>query len=325
MRKLIAILTAAVLCFSAARAQGQFRRVKDIAKRAVKAASERSGRISNTRGKTRKKGARKKAAAKKRAATKDPAWVKPMRDVHAKFKGTRGTFAHFGDSITASRAFWSSMKYSHKNMDKDARAAFNLVKAYMRDECWSDWKEDKFGNKGRMTIRWAHKNVDTWLKTLKPEAALIMFGTNDLHALKVEEYEKKTREVVQKCLDNGTVVILSTIPPRHRYDAKAKTFVQAVRRIAKDMKVPLCDYYKAIMDRRPDDWDGTLAKFDEGGWKGYDVPTLIARDGVHPSNCKKHRGDYSKKGLKNNGFVLRNYVVVHAYAEAVRKVFKSRR
>ena len=49
---------------------------------------------------------------------------------------------------------------------------------------------------------------------MNPETVLLMFGTNDLNSVPLEEYEQKTREVIKKCLENGTVVILSTIPPR---------------------------------------------------------------------------------------------------------------
>ena len=261
---------------------------------------------------------------KKPAATRPaekPYWVEPMGKVHAKFKGEKATFAHFGDSITVTKAFWSSLKYSHKNMDKDTQKAFDLTKGYMKDKCWAGWKGGGFGNTGMMTIRWAHQNVDAWLKTMKPEVVLIMFGTNDLHALGLAEYRKKTAEVVQKCLDNGTIVILSTIPPRHGFDAKAKTFVEAVRKIAKEKKVPLCDFYKAIMARRATDWDGALPKF-KGTYEGdvYQVPTLVAADGVHPSNPKKWVGDYSADGLKHNGFTLRNYVVLKSYYEVLTEV-----
>ena len=249
-------------------------------------------------------------------------WVEPMKKVHARFKGETGTFAHFGDSITISMAFWASLSWDRKNMDAGTQAAYDLVNAYMKKACWREWKGPKFGNTGMMTIRWAHENVDTWLKDLNPEAALIMFGTNDLGPLKVDEYEAKTREVVAKCLAGGTVVILSTIPPKHGRDEKCKVFVEAVRRVARDMKVPLCDYYQAVMDRRPDDWDGRLEKFKGVPGDTYEVPTLISRDGTHPSNPKKWQGDYSEEGLKNNGFVLRNYVVLHAYADLVRKVLK---
>jgi lysophospholipase L1-like esterase len=249
-------------------------------------------------------------------------WVRPMRDVHARFKGEAGTFAHFGDSITISMAFWSSLQWDRKNMDPATQAAFDLVKATMKEACWREWKGPKFGNQGSMTIRWARENVDAWLKDLNPECALIMFGTNDLGPLEVEEYEAKTREVVKTCLDNGTVVILSTIPPKRGRDEKCKRFVEAVRRVARDMKVPLCDYYEAVVRRRPDDWDGGAEQFKSVPGGTYEVPTLISRDGTHPSNPKQWQGDYSAEGLRHNGFVLRNYVVLHAYARVVRQVLK---
>jgi len=246
--------------------------------------------------------------------------VGPMKEVHARFRGEPGTFAHFGDSITVSMAFWASLQIDHRHMDPDTQAAFDLVRRHMKEDCWRTWKGPKFGNQGSMTIRWAHANVDAWLKDLNPECALIMFGTNDLNSLPVDEYEAKTRDVVQRCLANGTVVILSTIPPRHGRDAKCLEFVEAVRRIARDMKVPLCDYYQAVLSRRPDDWDGAAEAFKSAPGGAYDVPTLIARDGVHPSNPKPWQGDYSAEGLRHNGFVLRNYVVLHAYARVVREV-----
>jgi hypothetical protein len=57
--------------------------------------------------------------------------------------------------------------------------------------------------------------------------------------------------------------------------------------------LPLLDYFGAILKRRPDDWDGSLAKFKEPPGDEYQVPTLIARDGVHPSNPSEFK-DYSE-------------------------------
>ena len=256
-----------------------------------------------------------------RTFAEDPYWVAPMKKVHAKFTGKEGTFAHFGDSITITMAFWSSMKWAHKNMDAETAKAFELAKGHMLDECWNRWKGPSFGNQGTMTVRWAHANVDRWLKSLNPEAALIMFGTNDLTSVPIQDYEAKTREVVQKCLDNGTVVILSTIPPRHGMLEKSKQYAEVVRKIAKELRVPLCDYMAAILERRPDDWDGAMDKFKDR--KGYQVLTLVAGDGVHPSNPKEFNGDYSEEGLKTSGFVLRNYVSLLSYAEVVTNVLAS--
>jgi hypothetical protein len=255
------------------------------------------------------------------AAEPDDAWVPAMKAVHEKSKGERGTYAQFGDSITVSKAFWFGLKYTRKNASPEMSKAFELVKGYMFEDCW-DWRGPEYGNQGQMTIRWAHQNVDKWLKDLNPEVALMMFGTNDLGSLELPEYDKKTREVVQKCLDNGTVLILSTIPPKHGQAEKAAVFADAVRKIARDMKVPLTDYHAEVLKRRPDDWDGAAAQFSQ--YRDYDVPTLISRDGVHPSNPQKYINDYSADGLRSNGFGLRSYLALMKYAEVIEKVLPKK-
>lgn len=247
-------------------------------------------------------------------------WIPAMKEVHAKFKGQKGSFAEFGDSITVSRAFWFTMRYHAEKGPPEMVKAFRLVNGYMIEDCW-DRKGPEYGNEGQMTIRWAHENVDTWLKRLNPEVANIMFGTNDLDSLEVQEYETKTRQVVQKCLDNGTIVILNAAPPKHGRAEKAAVFAEAVRKLSRELKVPLVDYHAEILKRRPDDWDGALEKFSR--YQDYDVPTLISRDGVHPSNFQKYVGDYSPEGLRNNGFGLWSYLVLMRYAEVIREVLPS--
>ena len=252
-----------------------------------------------------------------------PAWADAMRKVHAKFTGKPGTFAQFGDSITVTVAFWSPLEYELKNFSPEAEKDLQLVKGYMRKECWHDWKGPKFGSEGGMTIRWARQNVDRWLKDLNPEAVLIMFGTNDLNGVPLDEYTKLTREVVRKCLDNGTVVILSTIPPRAGKFEQAKQYAEAVRGIAKEWDVPLEDYFDEVVTRRPDDWDGSLHKFKDPADKdGYNVPTLISRDGVHPSAPKQYAGDYSDEALNHHGYGLRSTLALRDYATVIRNVLK---
>ncbi|MCK4292744.1 MAG: right-handed parallel beta-helix repeat-containing protein [Planctomycetes bacterium] len=252
----------------------------------------------------------------KQVRSERPYWAEAMAKVHSKFSGEKRTFAHFGDSITVTMAFWTPLLYSRKNAPAQMEQAYELVAGYLKKECWRDWKGGQFGNTGMMTIRWAHENIDTWLKRLDPEVALIMFGTNDLNSVPLKEYKEKTRQVVGKCLDNGTVVILSTIPPRHRMAEKAALYAEALRQIARDMKVPLTDFHSEILKRRPDDWDGAMDKFSQ--YAGYDVPTLLARDGVHPSHPKEYRSDYSAEALRCCGFSLRNYLTLMKYAEVLK-------
>src|SRR5262245_3082638 len=240
--------------------------------------------------------------------TKTPDWVQPMKKVHAQFKGTGGTFAHFGDSITVTMAFWAPLRSEPKGMGADMAAAHRLVNGYMKPECWDKWKGSQFGNTGSMTIRWAHDHVDQWLKKHNPEVVLLMFGTNDIDQVPLAEYERKTRQVVERCLKNGTIVIANTIPPRSGTLDKSRKFAAAQRKVASELQVPLVDYFAEILKRRPDDWDGSLSKFKDVAGDEYQVPTLVSRDGVHPSNPQGFR-DYSEKSLRTNGYVLRNYLV----------------
>jgi lysophospholipase L1-like esterase len=252
----------------------------------------------------------------------DKYWIEPMARVHERFTGKPGTFALFGDSITVSMAFWAPLAGEPKGLSPEGAVALKRVKGYMRDECWRDWRGREFGNNGSMTIRWAHENLGDWLKRLNPEVALIMFGTNDLGQLEHEEYEAKTREVVRRCLENGTIVILNTIPPASGRLEKSRVFAEVVAKIARDEKVPLVDYFGEILRRRPDDWDGTLKKFSDVPGDEYQVPTHVSRDGVHPSNPRKFAGDFSEPALNASGYSLRSYLVLMQYSRVIEQVLQ---
>src|SRR5436189_5747822 len=81
-------------------------------------------------------------------------WIEPMKKVHARFTGTNGTFAHFGDSITVTMAFWFPLALKTTNMGPEMTRAPQLVKGYQKPESWYRWKGPGFGNHSRMTIGW---------------------------------------------------------------------------------------------------------------------------------------------------------------------------
>jgi lysophospholipase L1-like esterase len=249
-----------------------------------------------------------------------PSWVEPMKQVHAKFSGKPGTLMLMGDSITVTKAFWAPLSYAPKNLPEPLAKNLQLVKSYMLNDCWSNWRGSEYGSESGKTTRWGEENVANWLKKLNPETVVMMFGTNDLNQIEAKEYETRTRSVIDKCLKNGTVVILTTIPPRAGKENKSKEFAEVQRKIAADLKLPLIDYQAAIMKRRPDDWNGGLPQFkDEAAKDSYSVPTLIAGDGVHPSNPSKFQ-DYSEESLNKNGYQLRTVLTLNAYADAIRLV-----
>jgi lysophospholipase L1-like esterase len=258
------------------------------------------------------------------AHSAEPEWVEPMKKVRANFSGKPGTLALFGDSISVSMAFWAPLRGEPKNMSESMAAALKDVKSYMKAECWGGWRGPKYGNNGSTTIRWARENIDNWLKDLNPEVAVIMFGTNDLGQLDLKEYAQKTTDVVESCLKNGTIPMLTTLPPRHGALEKSKQFADAVRTIAKEKKVPLIDYHAEILKRRPDDWDGSLPKFKDSKGSEYEVPTLIARDGVHPSFPKAY-ADFSDDSLSKNGYSLRSYLTILAYADVIHHALPAKK
>ena len=89
--------------------------------------------------------------------------------------------------------------------------------------------------------------------------------------------------------------------------------------------MPLVDYFGTILSKRPDDWDGSLPQFKALPGDEYQVPTLIARDGVHPSYPKRYVDDYSDEALRHSGYILRNYLTLMTYAEVIEKVLEPPR
>lgn len=261
-------------------------------------------------------------AASDSSKVEPPAWIDSMREVHSKSTGKPGVLMHLGDSITYSMAYFAPLQFvDQAKLPPAVSQALDRVNEHMQPECYR-WKGSEYGNDGGQTAAWAVEHVDDWIQKLKPEAAVIMFGTNDIRRGSIQEHAKQLRELVKRCLDRGVVVVLSTIPPMHGYDDKVQEAVTAQRRIAADLKVPLIDFYSHVLHRRPSDWDGAATGFAE--FDQWEVPTIISRDGVHPSNPTNWRSDYSEAGLRRNGNVLRTYLTLMAYAEVIDVVFSGK-
>lgn len=247
------------------------------------------------------------------ATAAEDAWVEPMKAVHAKFAGQPGTVAQFGDSITITMAFFTPLQEEMKNVPEDTREALAWVRKYVQGRCWRGWKGPPFGNEGRTTTEWALAGMDGWLKALNPEVALVMWGTNDTYlGPKPPKYTENLRAIVRKCLENGTVPILYTIPPKGDQAGNAEatkhveTFVEAARQVAREEKIPLADFYREIMTRQPRDFAKTLLG-----------------DGLHPSYPTPYQRDFSEEGLRQSGYTLRNYLTLRTYHEVYQKVLSK--
>lgn len=245
------------------------------------------------------------------ALADDPYWLAEMTAVHADFQGVKGNIARFGDSITYSGAFFKPLQWDFTNRTPADAAAQDWLQTYITPSCWS-WQDDAVaysnGCYSGKTAAWplqheqnpAMPNIEHWLGKLKPELAVVMWGTNDLGPFDVTTYTNNMRQAVQACKDYGTIPLLTTIPPRRAYETKSGNFAQAMRNLALELQVPLIDYHQEILTRRPGtSWDGTL----------------ISGDGVHPSYNSATASDFSESSLNSNGYLLRNWVTLHGLYE----------
>jgi len=242
-------------------------------------------------------------------------WVDAMRQVHKDFKGKKGTLAQYGDSITIANPFLGghSYKLEPKNASPEVQKECGVVREYADISLWRKWKGK--GNTGCTTSDWMFRGVDGWQKDLNPEAAVIMFGTND--GMSAPQYAENTASSLKRIMRWGTVPVLTTPPPKAGHHKEH--YRLACMAISKGLKVPLIDFYAEILRRRPDDWNGQLPKFKE--YKGYQQPTLM--HDAHPTYPKPWRGDWSEKALSNNGYELRNYMTVRMYYQVITKVFQA--
>jgi len=242
-----------------------------------------------------------------------PDWAEPMKAVHARFTGQPGTVAQFGDSITITMAFFVPLEGEVRNLPADLVEAHAWIRKYVQGRCWRGWKGPEFGNEGRTTTAWGLARMDEWLKRLNPEVALILWGTNDTYqGPQPPEYTENLRQIVRKCLDNGTVPILYTIPPKgdqagnEKETARVESFVEAARTVARESRIPLVDFYREMLARQPTDFAKTLLG-----------------DNLHPSYPAEYQRDFGDEALKHSGYTLRNYLTLRAYHEVYREVLSQ--
>jgi len=149
------------------------------------------------------------------------------------------------------------------------------------------------------------------VKRYNPRMAVILLGTNDVTARRpVADYRADMLKIVDVVIANGTVPLLTTLPPYKGRDADVASYNAALQEIARLRQVPLIDYGGEILRRRSSDWLGTL----------------ISDDGVHPS--ASHAGtspgdEPTEANLRNSGYLLRCVLTVRKIMEVRERVLGS--
>jgi|SRR5579862_236673 len=248
-------------------------------------------------------------------------YAETMKKVASKFTGKDGVVIHLGDSITYANQYggWArggkgrtpqedaALKWMHCNDNNDS-------------DGWYLARVDRPGNRSDTAVSGIRSYefleggkggippMAEVVKKYNPQIAIVMLGTNDANGGRTPaQYKADMTKVVDLLVANGTIPILSTLPPIKGKDDLVKSFNAVLAELVKEKKLPIIDYYGEILKRRPTDWLGTL----------------ISDDGVHPTG--DHGGaspssEPTEDNLKNSGYLLRGVLSVRKIAEVKAKV-----
>ena len=246
-----------------------------------------------------------------------------MKEVAAKSHARPGVVLHVGDSITYANPYGQWARSGAGQTDED-KAALKWMHAGADDDT-DGWYLARFDHPdgGRSCTACGGVRIDEMLAggknkmpplkdvltTYKPQAVVLMLGTNDAsQGRPVADYKADMEKAVDLILGQGAVCILSTIPPHPGKPELAKSYNDELRKLAKDRGLPLIDYEQEILKRRPDDWNGTL----------------LGKNDVHPTADQGGATPVSAptaESLRNSGYLLRGWLSVEKIAEVKKTVF----
>ena len=248
-----------------------------------------------------------------------------MKKVAAKFTGREGVVLHLGDSITYANPYSAWARYGKGKTAQD-EAVCRWMHVGRKDDTdgWSLCSVDRPGGRSETAAIGvkAHEYLAggkaglpalaELLRKYNPRMAVVMLGTNDASGNRpLAEYRADMVKIVDLLLANGTIPILSTIPPHVSREALARSYSAALREIARDRRIPLIDFEGEILKRRPKDWDGTLLN------KGDVHPT--ATNGAAAPDAEP-----TEENLRSSGYLLRGFLSVRKIAEVKARVLDAR-
>lgn len=253
-------------------------------------------------------------------------YAKAMREVAQKFKGREGVVLHIGDSITHANPYGQWARGGKGRTDEDL-AVLKWMHLGTDDDTdgWylarTDLPEGRsYTAAGGLTMeqllkggRGSHPTLAKMLEQYQPQIAVLMLGTNDVSAgRKLADFEHDAATAVDAILGSGCICILSTIPPHPGNPKLSAAYNDALRKLAADRQLPLIDYEREILSRRPDDWNGTL----------------MNKNDPHPSATGEEANSASEptaENLRDSGYLLRGWLSVKKVGEVKREVIDSQR
>ncbi|HTL51086.1 MAG TPA: SGNH/GDSL hydrolase family protein [Planctomycetota bacterium] len=262
------------------------------------------------------------------AASGDPVkketwdYVASSKEILKKFTGKPGVVLHLGDSITRGSSYgaWALEGKGQTDADKkilqwmhagakDDTDGWTLAHRMNASKNDSSSETASNGMRTDELIKGGKNKLpplDDILKKFNPQMVVLMLGTNDIwQKHTADDAIKGITPVIDKCQANGTVVILSSIPPNIIDPKMAEEYNNKLYELAKARKMPYLDYYGEIIKRAPD-----------GTWDG----TIMIKGDVHPNSGHWVDESPTEDNFKRSGYLLRTWLSVQKIREVKEKV-----
>ena len=246
-------------------------------------------------------------------------WPTAMKAVTAKYKGPQGKVVPIGDSITYANPAGQWARHGEGRTVAEM-AICQWMRSDVNDKTNGWWlaADDQLSGRSwtaasgltaAQCLGGGHHGLpalDLILRDHDPQIAIILIGTNDAgQQVPVEQYLKSMETIYLKCVANGTIPVVTTVPPREPDPAgRIGPYNKGLVALAKKHGLPLIDFCGEILARQPG-----------AAWQG----TLISGDGVHPSS-EGSAGTATTEHLAKCGHLLQCWLKVHKVMEIKTKV-----
>jgi hypothetical protein len=259
-------------------------------------------------------------------------YVAPMKKAAARFKGNEGVVIHIGASDTIANPYttWARsgkgktaedeavLKWMHTNANDKTDGWWLCRKEVVSHRAYtsesgleSAWLFEK--GQEKVPGRWPGEPLPPLAKMLddyKPRLVVLEIGIYEAEAERpLEDYRKNMARALDLILEQGAIPIPTAAPPIQAHLKSSKAYNEALRELARERGLPLIDMEQEILQRRPDDWYGTLMTR---------MHLTAARAGVNPAS------EPTADNLRESGFLLRGWVTVRKIAEVKRRVLDDK-
>lgn len=248
-------------------------------------------------------------------------YATPMKAVAAKFHGTPGVVIHIGDSITYANGYGAWARHGQGQTAED-KAVLEWMHTGKQDNTdgWYLAAVDREGNRSDTAVsgitlqqylqggKSGIPSIAKQIETYNPQIVVMMLGTNDVgQGRTLTEYKADLETAVKTVLDNGTVLVLTTLSPWQGKTELVSKYNDVIREVAKEHGLPLVDFYAAIMTLAPNDWNGTI----------------IGKGDAHP-NAGDATAAPTDENFRKSGYLLRGYLTVKKLEEVKKNVIDAK-